>query len=170
MQWHPDRNQAPDAQERYKEIAKAYAVLSDPKKCAKCDARGFEGSSHSHDDLFRGMDLGSIFGDLGFGFGPGGESIFDRFQQIHNCPRCNGTGVTADKPGGRCGVRGEDGRTHPERRRAGENTERRPLRLCGEKFATTAGDVQGTGAPALASKGLIANLRILTGSLGYMRK
>jgi len=80
MKWHPDRSKAPDADERFKEIAKAYAVLSDPKKRAKYDARGFDGIAHySHDDLFRGVDLGSIFGDLGFGFGPGGESIFDRF-------------------------------------------------------------------------------------------
>lgn len=80
MKWHPDRNKAPDAEERFKEIAKAYAVLSNPKKRAQYDAHGFEGIAHfSEEDLFRGVDLGSLFGDLGFGFGAGGESIFDRF-------------------------------------------------------------------------------------------
>jgi molecular chaperone DnaJ len=79
MKWHPDRNKSPQAEERFKEIAKAYAVLHDPKKRARYDARGHEGVAHfSHDDLFRGVDLGSIFGDLGVGFGPGGDSIFER--------------------------------------------------------------------------------------------
>jgi len=80
MKLHPDRNPAPDAEEKFKEIAKAYAVLIDPKKRARYDAQGVEGIAHfSNEDLFRNIDLGSIFGDLGFGFGPGGNSIFDRF-------------------------------------------------------------------------------------------
>jgi molecular chaperone DnaJ len=80
MKWHPDRNKSPEAEERFKRIAKAYAILSDSRKRAKYDARGFEGVAHySADELFGGLDLGSIFGDLGFGFGPGGDSVFDRF-------------------------------------------------------------------------------------------
>jgi molecular chaperone DnaJ len=80
MKWHPDRNQSPEAEERFKEIATAYAILSDPDKRARYDARGPEGVAHySHEDLFGGLDLGSIFGDVGFGFGPGGDSVFERF-------------------------------------------------------------------------------------------
>ena len=80
MKWHPDRNKSPDAEAKFKEIAKAYAILSDANKRARYDAHGFEGVAHySQEDLFRNADLGSLFGDLGFGFGPGGESIFDRF-------------------------------------------------------------------------------------------
>jgi len=79
MKLHPDRNPAPDAEDKFKEISKAYAILSDPKKRAKYDAGGFEGVKHyTQDDLYANLDLGSIFGDMGFGFGTGG-SIFDRF-------------------------------------------------------------------------------------------
>ena len=80
MKWHPDRNKSPEAEIRFKEIARAYAILSKPDKRAQYDAHGFAGVAHfSDEDLFRNVDLGSIFGDLGFGFGPGGNSIFDRF-------------------------------------------------------------------------------------------
>jgi molecular chaperone DnaJ len=89
MQWHPDRNKSPEAESRFKEIAKAYAILSKPDKRAQYDAHGFEGVAHfSDEDLFRNVDLGSLFGDLGFGFGPGGSSIFDRFfgEGLHGGP------------------------------------------------------------------------------------
>lgn len=82
MKYHPDRNPSPDAEEKFKEISKAYAILSDPKKRAKYDAGGFEGvKQYSQEDLFRDLDLGSIFSDMGFG----GASIFDRF--FHEKPR-----------------------------------------------------------------------------------
>lgn len=80
MKWHPDRNKSADAESRFKEIARAYAVLSKADKRARYDAQGFEGVAHfSDEDLFRNIDLGSLFGDLGFGFGAGGDSIFGRF-------------------------------------------------------------------------------------------
>src|SRR5574341_642867 len=40
LQYHPDRNKAPDAEEKFKEIAEAYAVLSNPQKRAAYDAGG----------------------------------------------------------------------------------------------------------------------------------
>jgi molecular chaperone DnaJ len=81
MKFHPDRNKAPDAEEKFKEIAEAYAVLSDPDKRARYDSGGFAGiSGFTHEDLFGGIDFGDIFGDAGFGFG---DSIFDRLFRHH---------------------------------------------------------------------------------------
>jgi molecular chaperone DnaJ len=79
LKYHPDRNKAPDAEEKFKEIAEAYAVLSDPKKRAQYDRGGFAGvADFTPEDLFGGIDFGDIFGDMGFGFDFGGGSIFDR--------------------------------------------------------------------------------------------
>ena len=76
LKYHPDRNKAPDAEEKFKEIAEAYAVLSNPQKRAEYDAGGFQwGGGAAPEDLFRGVDFGDLFS--GFGFGGGG--IFDRF-------------------------------------------------------------------------------------------
>jgi molecular chaperone DnaJ len=77
LKYHPDRNKEPDAEERFKEIAEAYAVLSDPKKRAEYDARGHAGvAGFTPEDLFGGIDFGDVFG--GFGFDLGGENLFDR--------------------------------------------------------------------------------------------
>ena len=35
MQYHPDRNKSPEAEEKFKEISEAYAVLSDDEKRAQ---------------------------------------------------------------------------------------------------------------------------------------
>jgi len=70
MQYHPDRNKAPDAEEKFKEISEAYAVLSDDKKRQQYDMLGHAGfdQRYSQEDIFRGADFNSIFRDLGFGF------------------------------------------------------------------------------------------------------
>ena len=88
MKYHPDRNKAPDAEEKFKEIAEAYAVLSDSKKRAQYDAGGFAGvAGFSAEDLFGGIDFGEIFGDAGFGFDFGGGGIFERlFRHRHAGP------------------------------------------------------------------------------------
>lgn len=87
MKYHPDRNKAPDAEARFKEIAEAYAILSDPGKRADYDARGFAGvAGFSAEDLFSGIDFGDIFGDAGFGFDLGGGLFGDLFRR-HRRPR-----------------------------------------------------------------------------------
>jgi molecular chaperone DnaJ len=70
MRYHPDRNKAQDAEARFKEIAKAYAVLRDPNKRARYDAGGHAGVAHfTNEDLFGDLDLGDMFGGLDLGGG-----------------------------------------------------------------------------------------------------
>ena len=71
LQYHPDRNKAPEAEEKFKEISEAYAVLSDDEKRQQYDTLGHAGfdQRYTQEDIFRGADFNSIFRDLGFGFG-----------------------------------------------------------------------------------------------------
>jgi molecular chaperone DnaJ len=85
MQYHPDRNKAPDAEEKFKEISEAYAVLEDQTKRQQYDQYGHAGIDmrYSQEDIFRGAapdieDILRDFGGAGGGFGRGG-GIFDMF-------------------------------------------------------------------------------------------
>lgn len=78
--YHPDVNDAPDAEEKFKEIGKAYEVLSDDDKRAVYDRYGEQGInnqgySSQFDFGFGGLDeiFSSLFGDFDFG-GFGGRS------------------------------------------------------------------------------------------------
>ncbi|MBI4195533.1 MAG: DnaJ domain-containing protein [Betaproteobacteria bacterium] len=94
LQYHPDRNKEPGAEERFKEIAAAYAVLSDPKKRAEYDARGFAGvSGFSPEDLFSGIDFDDIFGGLDFDFGGG---LFDTFFRPRAAVPPRGANIEVD--------------------------------------------------------------------------
>ncbi|MDE6477110.1 MAG: molecular chaperone DnaJ [Mycoplasmoidaceae bacterium] len=84
MKYHPDRNKAPDAEQKFKEINEAYEVLSDEKKRQTYDQFGFEGlnnqgfSGANPFDIFNEFFSGSKNGGgVHFSFGGEGGSPFD---------------------------------------------------------------------------------------------
>jgi len=80
LKFHPDRNKSPDAEEHFKEISEAYAVLSDSEKRKIYDTYGHAGvdGRYSTEDIFRGARVN--FEDVFGGFGGGGfDSIFESF-------------------------------------------------------------------------------------------
>ncbi len=88
LKYHPDKNKAPGAEEKFKQIAEAYAILSDPKKRADYDAHGLAGvAGFSAEDLFGGINFEDIFAGFAPGFDVGGGGLFERLFRRHAGPR-----------------------------------------------------------------------------------
>ena len=131
-QYHPDVNKSPDAEERFKEINEAYAVLSDSEKRATYDRYGTEGLRNTGGmPDFTTVDFSDIFEEL-FGFGMGGgsrarsrnsprrgadlaytvqlnfeEAVFGIDKEIEitrdeTCSTCRGSGAEPGTTPGRC--------------------------------------------------------------------
>jgi molecular chaperone DnaJ len=109
LKYHPDKNPGDkEAEEKFKEAAEAYEVLSDPQKRARYDQFG-------HQQPGAGFGGGNPFGGQGSpfeGFGGAGmsmEDIFERFGDIFG----------GGSFGGRSGF-GRSGRTQQRQNRGGD--------------------------------------------------
>lgn len=89
IKYHPDKNpnNKKEAEEKFKEAAEAYSVLSNPEKRQRYDQFGYSDSNRRYyDGTSEGMNMedifssfgdifGEAFGERGFGLGGGKQSI-----------------------------------------------------------------------------------------------
>lgn len=86
MKFHPDRvpqEEKKAAEEKFKEISEAYAVLSDTQKRGLYDQYGHSGidQKYTNEDIFRGADFSSVFSGMG-GSGGGGSFFEELFGDL----------------------------------------------------------------------------------------
>ncbi len=77
IQYHPDKNpDNPAAEEKFKEAAEAYEVLSNPEKKSRYDQFGHQGLGGAGGYGSGGMNMEDIFSQFGDIFGGGGFGSF----------------------------------------------------------------------------------------------
>lgn len=139
VQYHPDKNPGDKtAEEKFKEAAEAYAVLSDTDKRARYDRFGHQAAGgFGNVDPSAFTDFGDLFANLGdlFGFGGGmrggrrvqrgadlrydlelgfEEAAFGvektlRIPRLERCDSCSGSGNADGKPRATCNACGGRG-------------------------------------------------------------
>ncbi len=143
LKYHPDnyKGDKEEAEHRFKELAEAYEVLSDPVKRQRYDQFGHEGlrGSGVHDFSSMGFgDIFSMFEDIFGGFGAGRARRSDRgldleteveltleqvaggvqqtleFERIDLCDTCSGNGAKPGTTPQRCGTCGGYGQVQQQ--------------------------------------------------------
>lgn len=82
LEWHPDRNKSPQANEKFKEINEAYEVLSDPEKKQKYDQFGHSAFQPGAGGFGGGNPFSGSYrqGPFSYSYQSSGGTPFDGFD------------------------------------------------------------------------------------------